>query len=114
MRKFYGLIAGLSLLVLTSCNWVLNAVAPQFPEGTTGALEAGVWTVRADSSLPGFVIGSSADIQGERFDEPCRFVPVAAGERRALACNAPNRVQFSTTGTPWVQVLDAPPNTKST
>jgi hypothetical protein len=111
MRRVLPMLLVGLVVVLASCSLVVSAVQPQFPKGTTGTLEAGVWTVRADSSVRGFVIGSAAEITLESSTAPCRFQPVAAGERQALACNAPNTVRFRTPAAPFLRILPDPPVT---
>lgn len=110
MRSRFKLGLALAAIALSSCAPLVNFVSPQFPKGITATVQGNNWAVTADSSMSGFVIGSSRDI-AEKYTStaPCRWQTVTAGERRALACNAPNTVNFFTPGTPWVRTLEKAP-----
>lgn len=103
------LLATLLTLAVSACAPAANVIAPQCPTGyeckrlTTG------WSVTADSSKTGFVIGSSESITGKSSTAPCKFRTVAAGRDRALECNAPNRVIIDTRGEIQVLTLDRAP-----
>jgi hypothetical protein len=104
------LLASLALLIsLMACAPAADLIAPQCPSTyQCKRLETG-WSVVADASSPGFVIGASADITGVSSTAPCKLRSVVAGQKRALECNAPNRVVIDMRGEIQVSPLEAAP-----
>jgi hypothetical protein len=112
----------LLVVALTACapNQVVNLIADRCPKGYTCDRTAKGWRVVADSSAPGFVLASSADIGTDFTSKPsatggksCQFRTVEAGARRNLECIAPNDVTVNTTGEIQVLILATTPTIRS-
>lgn len=110
MRRIIIVIAALvSILTLSSCQWVVNQIAPVCPAGYTCTNTATAWSVKADSSALGFVAASSEAIENPVSSAKCGYRPIASGPRNALECNAPNVLTFTTRGQVQVLTLSAAP-----
>ncbi|NJK45584.1 MAG: hypothetical protein HC933_16085 [Pleurocapsa sp. SU_196_0] len=117
MRRAILCVVALRLLV-TSCapvgNRAADLVAPQCPLGyECTRLETG-WSITADASKPCFTVGAAQDITGvsslgKREVRPLTLPDGRKLERRALECNAPNRVTIDTRGQIQVLTLDKAP-----
>jgi hypothetical protein len=118
MRGSLGLV-GLLVVLATSCAPVVNLIAPQCPPGYECARTSNGWSIKADSSAPGFVVAASADIT-EFSSSPsatggktCQRVPVAAGPLRNIECTAPNTVRIVTSGQMQTLILANAPVVRS-
>jgi hypothetical protein len=96
------------LLVFSSCSLVASWFT-QFPEGVTGSQDGITWHIILADTIQGVTIGSGSDILNLNASAPCEYTPVTAGPKRALKCNAPNDIKFTTESKPFVTVLNFKP-----
>jgi hypothetical protein len=86
-----------------------NLIAPQCPTGYACARTSSGWQIIADSSKPGFTVGSSEDITAFIGTALCKYRGTFPGPRRAVLCNAPNTVNLETRGEIQVFKLEVAP-----